>query len=365
MTQTACDSARKILSIDLGGSKMLSAITTVSIDSDGARRAELSGIARRALSKDSGKEGVWDAILSAVDETMKLVDASWDEIDSIGCTIPGIADPKRGYWVYAPFSGIRDYPIAEELNARYCKPVFADNDVNACAWGEKVFGVCQNVDNYLWITISNGIGGGLVLDGKIYPGKFSGAAEIGHFNVVEDGALCGCGNRGCLEATAAGPGIARAYRELVKKTILGSSDVSPADALDWVAYLGRTYGKTNVESIYPDGEIEAAEKATAVMIADEARRGNPLALAVYRDVGKYVGRAASWVANLINPEKIVIGGGVAGAFDLFFPSLWETFQKCLFKQTNGSLTIEKTGLGYEAGLLGAASLAYDNPYKDK
>ncbi|MBQ5790872.1 MAG: ROK family protein, partial [Thermoguttaceae bacterium] len=205
-----------ILALDLGGSKMLSALVDVFESADGERSTKLRGVARRALAKDAGRDGVWAAILDATAETFERTGESWDAVASIGATIPGVADPSRGFWVYAPFSGIADFPLADELRARFGKPVFADNDVNACAWAEKVFGACQGVDNFVWITISNGIGGGLVLDGKVYAGKFSGAAEIGHFNVVENGALCGCGNRGCLEATAAGPGIARRYRELVK-----------------------------------------------------------------------------------------------------------------------------------------------------
>ena len=353
----------QILALDLGGSKMLSALVAVTVDSNGNRKTDLSGIAKRPLSKDSGKEGVWNAILSAVDETFELTKASWNTVSRIGATIPGVADPKRGFWVYAPFSGISDFPIAEELQDKYDRPVFADNDVNACAWGEKVFGVCQSVDNFVWITISNGIGGGLVLDGKVFPGKFSGAAEIGHFNVEENGALCGCGNRGCLEATAAGPAIARSYREIVAEAVSGSG-VDASLVADWVNYLGYAYGKTSVDSIRLEEEIKIAKQATAATIAAEARRGNPLAQAVYRKAGKYVGRAASWAANLVNPEKIVIGGGVAGAFDLLYPSLWETFQNCLFKQANQTISIEKTGLGYEAGLLGAAALAFKNPYID-
>lgn len=343
------DLTKKILAIDLGGSKALSALVDVSKSTQTERRAELSGIARRTLSKNSGKDGVWAAILELVDETMRSTGESWDAVGAIGATIPGVADPKRGYWVFAPFSGIGDWPIADDLRSRFGKPVYADNDVNACAWGERIFGVCQRAENFLWITISNGIGGGLVLDGKVYPGKFSGAAEIGHFNVVEDGAPCGCGNRGCLEATAAGPGIARAYRELVADAAAGRVDATTLD--DWTRYLART--ETDVQT-----EIDAAKNATAATIADEARRGNPLAVAVYENVGKHVGRAASWAANLVNPEKIVVGGGVAGAFDLFYPNLWATLQRGLFKPTNATLTVEKTGLGYEAGLLGAAALAF-------
>ncbi len=350
----------KILALDLGGSKMLSALVDVKVDQNGDKKTQISGIAKRTLSKDSGKNGVWQAILSAVDETLEQANDSWDNVKRIGTTIPGVADPRRGLWVYAPFSGIENFPIAEELQRRYKRPVFADNDVNACAWGEKIFGVCQNVDNFVWITISNGIGGGLVLNGEVFPGKFSGAAEIGHFNVEENGVLCGCGNKGCLEATAAGPAIARSYRELVSLAA-SSSAIDPSLVASWVKYLGYAYGKTTVDTLRLEEEIILANQATAASIADEARRGNPLAQKVYRNVGKYVGRAASWAANLINPEKIVIGGGVAGSFDLFYPSLWETFQTCLFKQANKTITVEKTGLGYEAGLLGAAALAY-KPY---
>ncbi len=320
--------AVKVLSIDIGGSKLLTAIADVDVYSDGTRRAALSGISKRILNKDDGRNGVWNAILSAIEETLDRTHASLSDILKIGATIPGIADPKHAKWVYAPFSGISDWSIGSDLQREYGKEVRAENDVNACAWAEKIFGVCKDVDNFLWVTISNGIGGGLVLNGNIYPGKFAGAAEIGHFNVVENGRLCGCGNRGCLEATCAGPGIARNYCEALadKGSEIGRVDETPA--------------------------ISAAE------IAALARQGDAIARQVYSDVGRRLGRALSWAANLINPEKIVIGGGVSGAFDLFSPSMQESFDSYLFKQTNKTLKIEKTGLGYEAGLYAAASLAW-------
>ena len=351
-----------ILALDIGGSKLLSAVVIVHED-NGERRATLAGIAKRLLRKDAGQDGVWTALISAVDETFETAGVGLNEITAIGLTIPGVADPKRGYWVFAPFSGISDFPIGDKLAARYDKPVFADNDVNACAWGEKIFGVCQEVDDFLWITISNGIGGGLILNGRIYPGKFLGAAEIGHFKVVEGGAPCGCGGRGCLEATASGLGIARAYREHVQKAIQGNSSLPSSLLDDWKNYLSRKY-QNFWESETLKLEFESLFSTDAALIADEARKGNPIAIATYREMGGFVGRAASWAANLINPEKIVIGGGVAGAFELFYPALWKKFEECVFKQANRSLTIEKTGLGYEAGLKGAASLAYCNPYKE-
>lgn len=354
--------SKKILALDIGGSKILTALVGISTDNNGKLSVEVSGKAKRCLSADSGKNEVWAEILDAINETFKLTDETWDCVDRIGVTIPGIADPMRGYWIYAPFSGIRDFPISEKLQQNFSRPAFADNDVNACAWGEKVFGVCQNVDNFLWLTISNGIGGGLVLGGKIFSGAFSGAAEVGHFNIVENGELCGCGNRGCLEATAAGPAIARSYRELVRSVVSENSYSINDEQLyeEWTAYLKKV--RNSVNELNATSAIHSVEQVTAADIAEEAYKGNPIALKVYKNVGRYVGHALSYVANLINPEKIVIGGGVSGAFDLFYPSLWESFQTRLFKQVNKSITIEKTGLGYEAGLLGAAAIAFNNPY---
>ncbi len=353
---------RRILALDIGGSKTLSALVSVETDASGVRSARARHIARRALAKDSGQEGVWRAITSAVEETLETARATYGDFDLIGATIPGVADPAVGLWIYAPYSGIVNFPIGERLAQKFNKPVFADNDVNACAWGEKIFGVCQEHDDFLWVTVSNGIGGGLVLNGRPYAGKFSGAAEIGHFCVVENGAVCGCGNRGCLEATAAGPAIARTYCEMVDDSAKGASSVSLDRTLAWLSYLGGVYGKTNLDDINLELETQSARKVDAAMIAAEARRGNPLAQEVFRNVGFHLGRALAWAANLINPEKIVIGGGVAGAFDLFYPTLADTLHERLFKPVNKTLTVEKTGLGYEAGLLGAAALAYNNPY---
>ena len=361
MSQTSLE-RRNILSLDIGGSKALSALVDVEIDATGVRRATARHIARRTLSKDSGQEGVWQALLSAVDETLTSAKLGRDDFNVIGATIPGVADPSTGLWIYAPYSGISDFPLGRRLFEEFGVPVYADNDVNACAWGEKVFGVCQKNDNFLWITVSNGIGGGLVLNGRPYAGKFSGAAEIGHFNVVDNGALCGCGNRGCLEATAAGPAIARSYRETVAAAANGSATVSLELTQAWINYLGKVYGKTNLDDLNLELEVESAQSANAATIASEARRGNPLALEIFRMVGFHLGRASSWAANLVNPEKIVIGGGVAGAYDLFYPTLESTLQERLFHPVNKSLVVEKTGLGYEAGLLGAAALAFANPY---
>ena len=332
---------QKILAIDIGGSKLLTAVVETSY-SNGRLEAGIDHIARRQLFRDSGREGVLREIDNAVAETLARADLTSGDLDGIGATIPGLADPRDGRWIYAPFSGIRDFPIGKILGEHYGLPVFAENDVNACAWAEHVFGVCRNVDDFLWITISNGIGGGLVLGGRIYPGHFGCAGEIGHFQVAPDGQLCGCGLRGCLEAEAAGPAIARRFAELLEKA--GQS--------------GKTDSLTPVEQYRSIRGIPADTRLSALDIAWLARAEHPLAMQTYETTGRLVGKAVALAANLINPEKIVIGGGVANAFDLLEVPIRETFQNECMASANSKVGIEKTGLGYEAGLFAAASLLF-------
>lgn len=337
----------KILAIDLGGSKLLTALAIIT-EKEGIPQVELQGINKMILTKDSGRTGILSALHESVQTTFETTGTCIEDIEKIGATIPGLADAKRGYWIFAPFSGIRDFPLGEELTRYYHRPVFADNDVNACAWAEKVFGVCRNINDFLWITISNGIGGGMVLNGKVYAGVSGGAMEFGHLNIVEEGSPCGCGNRGCMEATAAGPAIARRFLEKL------------AHERDRAVKEGKEFSHPYFD-LKKGTTIDRKQPVSAATIAEAARKGDPLSIQIFEETGYYLGRAASWAANLINPSKIVFGGGVAGAFDLFYPKMEETFRKFLFRNVNEDLTLEKTGLGYEAGLYAAVALAYD-PY---
>ena len=299
----------KILAIDIGGSQFRTALATVSDTS-----LEFVSVSQRLLSPDCTTEQLFTMLEEGIAES-----ASTGEYERIGVTIPGLADPVSGTWVYACFSGIRNVPIVRILSEKYGnKPVFIDNDVNACALAERQFGICKDTKDFLWITVSNGIGGGLVLNGEIYRGHFGNAGEIGHFNVVEEnGFRCGCGNYGCLEAEAAGPGIARRYAVLQKKEL-------------------------------PD--LSARE------IAERARMGDETAKSVFDITGRLIGKAASYAVNLLNLEKVVIGGGVSNSFDLLLPSMEMTFRKKVFQDANPKAVFEKTGLGTDAGLAGAVAL---------
>ncbi|MFW6269556.1 MAG: ROK family protein [Bacillota bacterium] len=299
---------KKVLSIDIGGHKLLSGV----IEENG----KVTSLHKHTWQGEITREKV----LSKIKERLDFLNNKFDGDKYIGVTIPGLADTEKGIWVYSPFSGIKNIKIVEILHNRYNLPVFIENDVNACAFGERIFGVCQNTDNFFWITVSNGIGGGLVLNGELYEGKYQNAGEIGHITVVEDGFKCGCGKKGCLEAYAAGPAIARRYRI--------------------AAELNKNEGN-------PDAE----------KIAQLALKGNEIACKIYKKTGSYIGQALAAAVNIINPEKVVFGGGVSQSFDLFKNKLLKEYQKNVFLEANKNVKIEKTGLDYNAALIGIAAIA--------
>lgn len=324
----------KILALDIGGSKVIGAIGTVEDGSSvGSRdtfrkKCTLDFISRKELGHNTSQTELFEAIRGV------LPDASWiAECDAVGVNIPGLTDQQTGTWVYAPFSGIRDVPIVSLLSKMLFssemtpRPIGIDNDVNACALAEKLFGICSGINDFLWITVSNGIGGGLVLNGEVYRGSSGNAGEIGHFVLVENGVKCGCGNLGCLEAEAAGPAIARRYRNLIAEKSIN----------------------------IPPGELA---KIDAEKIAELARNEDEIAMNVYQTTGHLLGKAASYAANLLNLEMIVLGGGVSGSFDLIFPEMMNAVERFCFAAANRNLRIEKTALGYEAALVGACATGF-------
>ena len=308
-----------LLAVDIGGSKLSAAVYL--IDSEIRHRdksLKLLQKSHRPLVPSTTADDLLKGIDLVVAEVLDAANLKNHAIEAIGVTIPGLAEPISGTWVYACFSGIRDFPIAPILAEKYGKPVFIENDVNACALAEKYFGGCRETENFLWVTVSNGVGGGLVLRGEIFSGSFGNAGEIGHFCVEEEereAIRCGCGNSGCLEAQAAGPGIAKRFQKLTGKD------------------------------------------KTAETIAGDAKQGNTEAIAVYEKTGYYLGKAIAASINLINPGKVILGGGVSQSFGLFAPAMRETVQRQIFRDANQNVVIEPTQLGTDAALAGAVALA--------
>ena len=307
---------KAVLAIDIGGSKVVTAV----VSGDGI----VSGENRAALSYPLTKADLRKLILGLCHKT--LAQYGRDDVLCAGVTIPGLADPQKGLWVYASFSGIGDFPIAAQLEADLDMPVYIENDVNACALGEIYFGSCKEVSDFLWITVSNGVGGSVVINGRVHRGASGYAGEFGHVNVVENGYLCQCGNRGCAEAQAAGPAILRRYLE------------------------GRGSGDQTLD---------------AKQIAAQARAGDALAQEIFAETGYFLGKAIAPAVNVLNPQKVIIGGGVALSFDLFYPELKKTLDRMVFQTANENLAIAQTALGYAAALYGAAAVGFQGVSETK
>lgn len=297
------------LTLDIGGSKYIFAILS--------REGEI--LARRGGGwKELSQQGVLDEIITVCGEMLQTTGL---KPIACGITIPGLADPARGMWVEAQFSGIRDFAICAEVEKAFGIPAYCENDGQAYALAEMVFGSCKDVKDFLFVNVSNGIGGAIVSGGRLLGGKSNFAGEFGHCNLVENGRLCNCGQKGCLETYAAAAGIAKNYAEL------GGA---------------------------PD---ENGQLAQCKLIAERARAGEEKALKVFEMEGRYLGRIIAVAVNLLNPAKIVIGGGVSLAFDLFQDSLVRTVREQIYAYANSDFEIIPTPLGYEAGLYSAAAIA--------
>ena len=294
-----------VFAVDIGGSKLMCGL----VDRDG----NVLKTEKCALLKDITIQKLEELIVGMFESLTS--DGNYSVV-SVGVNIPGLADPQNGVWVYACFSGISNYKISESLGSKLHLPIYIENDVNACALAEKVWGSCQDCNHYLWVTVSNGVGGGLVLNGEVYSGAFQGAGEFGHVVVEENGPQCPCGHFGCMEAVAAGPAISKRY-----------------------------FALTRVE-------------LPAVEIAKLARDGDEIALEVLKKTGEYIGKGLGKVASILNLEKYVLGGGVMQSFDLMQESIVNAFKREAFSSPNQCAMICQTSLKYEAALLGAAAIGF-------
>ncbi len=297
------------LCLDIGGSKYIVGL----IDRDGRLVAS-----RKGPWAELTKEGVLNTLLT---EARSLLAETGAKPDAVGITIPGLADPERGLWVEAVFSGIHDFAICDAVTQALGLPAYCDNDAQAYSLAELIFGCCKDVKDFLYVNVSNGIGGSIVSGGRLLYGAHGNAGEFGHCVVEPGGRPCKCGSKGCLEAYAAGPALARNYAEAGGEPL---EDGAPADAK---------------------------------VIAERARAGEALAQAIFEEQGHRIGGVIARAVNLLNPRKVVIGGGVSLAFDLFGPALKETVAEQIYKNANPDVEILPTPLGYMAGLYGAAAIA--------
>lgn len=232
-----------------------------------------------------------------------------------GIAIPGLANAAEGIWQYAPFSKIQSFPIAAILQRKLHIPFYIENDANICAIGEQEFGAAKTEKNFIWMTVSNGIGAGIFINGQLYTGSYYNAGELGHCIIIPNGRKCSCGNSGCLEAYACGRAIAERYQEI------------------------------------------SGRPSSAKEIAQAARSGEKAAIDIFEETGYYIGILLGTAANVLNPSLIILGGGVSNAFSLLENGIKEGIHQHIYRAANPRLKIIPTPLGYEAALIGAAAHA--------
>ena len=273
-----------------------------------------------------------DRIVQTIAELARQLGAS-DSIEQVGVCVAGFVDRARSEVLFSPNLAWRGVRLREQLQGRLGAEVVIENDANAAAWGEFRFGGGTGADDLLAVTVGTGVGGGLVLDGQLLRGGFGVAAEIGHLGLVPGGELCGCGNRGCLEAYGSGTALVRATRFAARK--------------DPVA------AKRLIERARGDiGSIDGP------MITEQAQSGDEFAKAQLADLGAWLGLGIANIAAVVDPGLVLIGGGVSQAGELLLQPIREGYLKALSASRHRPiLEVKVAELGNDAGLVGVADLA--------
>ncbi|MEV5706932.1 ROK family glucokinase [Actinoallomurus sp. NPDC052274] len=266
-------------------------------------------------------------------EVVELLKSRFGEVEAVGLGAAGFVDESRATVLFAPNLAWRDEPIKKKVEGEVGLPVVVENDANAIAWGEAKFGAGRGEDHMILVALGTGIGGGLILGGELYRGRFGIGAEFGHYRVVPDGRRCGCGNRGCWEQYASGNALVAEAREIAR--------VSPALA-GRLLELG-------------DGRPEGI---SGPEITEAAREGDSAALECFRTIARWVGQGLADLAAILDPGAFVIGGGLSEAGDLLLGPTREAFENALTGRGHRAFAdIRIAELGPDAGIVGAADLA--------
>ncbi len=307
------------IGIDVGGTKVNAGV----VDEQGRVVARV-----RRPTPSTSPSSVEDTIADVVAELCREHD-----VVAVGLGAAGFVDAEGASVLFAPNLSWRDEQLRDEVSSRIGMPVVVENDANAAAWAEYRFGAGQGERHLVLVTVGTGIGGGIVLDGALYRGRFGIGAEFGHMQVVAGGRRCGCGLTGCWEQYCSGRALLHEAREI--------ADVQP-DRGARLLELG-------------DGEPEGIE---APEVTRAAQEGDPAALSCFEEVGSWLGQGLANLAAVLDPGVFVIGGGVSDAGDLLLEPARRVFG---LRLTGGGhrphAQVRLARLGNDAGMVGAADLA--------
>lgn len=316
---------RFVVGVDLGGTKIHTALA--------AEAGNILAETRIPTETAKGPAHVIGRLVATIEQVRQQAGVASESIRAVAVGAPGPLDAAAGVVHFAPNLRWRDVPLKKYLQERVPTEVRIDNDANLAALGEHIYGAGRGVKNMVYITVSTGVGGGLILDGRLYHGASDAAGEIGHIAVQPDGPLCGCGARGCLEAVASGTAIAREARRLVAS---GRGRCILAAAGD------------------------KADAISAVTVADAAAGGDPEAAAIIASAARFLGIGVANIINLLNPDMIVLGGGVMEIGEPVWQGVKLETEARALDAARERVQIVPAGLGRRAGVLGAVALALQN-----
>ena len=315
--------AKAALGADIGGTKVAVGVVN--------REGRILAQQRAPMMANGSAEAGLDAVIEAIDS---MLSSSPLEIESIGICAPGPLDPERGMVLNPPNVPCwRNFPLAKRVSAKYRVPVKVDNDANAAALAETLWGSARGFRYVFYATIGTGIGSGIVFDGSIYHGKTGSAGEGGHVSIDYRGPVCACGKPGCIEILAAGPAIGlRARTKIAAEPSRGSVLLSLAG-----------------------GDVSAV---TSEIVGRAYAQGDGLAKDVLSET---VALLAPWLGNivdLLDPDVIVIGGGVAAMLRPFFEELKRLLPKWCVNPHVSEIPLSIAHYGADAGIAGGAALCY-------
>lgn len=309
------------IGVDIGGTKIAAGV----VDEQGKI------LAQTRVATVADDPASIDASIAAVCKEL----AGSFEISAIGLAAAGFCSPDRTSVQFAPNINWRDYPIAKNVRDLLGVdiPIVVENDANAAGWAEFQFGAAREVSNMLTLTVGTGLGGAIVIGNQLVRGGYGVGGEVGHMRVVPNGHACGCGHDGCWEQYSSGSALVREARSTAIK--------EPARAAELISRAG--------------GDIHAIN---GPLITAAAQEGNELAIALLAELGRWIGEGAASVAALLDPEIVVLGGGVAAAGDLLLVPAQEAFLEALpARGHRAEATFAIAQMGNEAGIVGAADLA--------
>jgi glucokinase len=310
-----------LLAIDLGGSKIITAL--VSPEGEIVAREYTLTLA------EEGTEAVIHRMLATIDSLLSKANISHPSFSTIVIAAAGAINSEEGIVTASPnLPGWYNVPLRERVKKETGLETFLINDASAAALGEHCFGIGKGVNNLIYITVSTGIGGGIIINGKLYTGTSGSAGEIGHMTIDVNGPRCNCGNIGCFELLASGKAVARAAQKAIAE------------------------GTKTIILELADGE---PENITAQTVSAAAQKRDKLASAIISKAATYLGVGLVNLVNIFNPEMIIVGGGMAKMGDMLLDTARKVVAERAFHLPTQQVRIVPSQLGDNAAVLGAAA----------